>query len=619
MATREDILDTTKRLWIATDSIKPDTPVAKGWVFPPTPLSTMSDAPIAFLQYTSGSTGGAKGVVVRHWELVANCFNCTLLTQGLGDFRIYQQGIGISWLPTFHDMGLIGFHVAPMLIGGPVIYMSPIHFIQNPIVWLKVMSRYPLVFSGAPPFALDLCVRRVTEEDKKEIDLSGVAALILGAEPIKPAFLEAFATVFKRCGFVSTAFLTCFGMAENVLHVAGKWSNKYGVRKLRVDSKALTNNLLKIYDDAIVDVKDETTTEGNKNNNNTSSSSSSSSSTTTSSSTPPTVKHKPYYTADPVKAKNTYEKALKSAYKDKDRQRIQQLIDEAKDGNEAGVADSQWIVSSGEMLHFSTPPVLETKDFPCETRRPHIWRKEIASQVIVVNSEGEEVEDGVIGEIWVCGSSKTAGYFDAKKVYYNYTNNPNNSSEVESKHTTDKGKDKSKQQEKDELDKSEVNRRNFKAKLKKAVKPETKDLITWAKANAKKVHDIFTVDLSITNNSNSSNRYDMTDHTPYPDSLLDTIDVWSANLDRPVFGFLMHSVTKEGEVEWLRTGDMGVIYDGELFITGRLKEMIIIRGQNFYAHDIEHAINVRGIKDFTGMSGFDAIHCILLRWNHLYL
>lgn len=169
----------------------------------------------AFLQYTSGSTGAPKGVILSHDNLIENQI---LLKRG---FRNYSESVYLSWLPLFHDMGLIGNFLQAIYIGQPFVFMTPNAFLQQPIRWLKAISRYKARVSGAPNFAYDLCVERIKDEDKEELELSSWEVAFNGAEPVRADTLERFSGAFKNCGFDENAFYPCYGTAESTLIISG--------------------------------------------------------------------------------------------------------------------------------------------------------------------------------------------------------------------------------------------------------------------------------------------------------------------------------------------------------------------------------------------------------------
>ncbi len=190
-------------------------PLAEAWVDPAVTPNTL-----AFLQYTSGSTGTPKGVMVSHGNLLHN-------TQLIS--RAYQatpDGMGLTWLPLYHDMGLIGGILQPIYFGRPTHVMTPTHFLQKPLRWLKALSETGATMSGGPNFAYDLCVERVTDEEKKSLDLSQWGIAFNGAEPVRAETLDRFAEAFEPCGFRREAFYPCYGLAEGTLMVAGgcKWT-----------------------------------------------------------------------------------------------------------------------------------------------------------------------------------------------------------------------------------------------------------------------------------------------------------------------------------------------------------------------------------------------------------
>lgn len=166
---------------------------------------------LAFLQYTSGSTATPKGVLIGHDTLAAN----------LGQLGMRRTDSEVphvvSWLPFYHDMGLICGILLAAFIGGSATLMSPIDFLKRPVSWLRAMHRYQGWLSPAPPFALELCVRKVTPEDLVGFDFSHWKAAIVGAEPIRRPTLERFAALLAPFGFHPNAVGPAYGLAESVV------------------------------------------------------------------------------------------------------------------------------------------------------------------------------------------------------------------------------------------------------------------------------------------------------------------------------------------------------------------------------------------------------------------
>ncbi|MEL6440939.1 MAG: fatty acyl-AMP ligase [Cyanobacteria bacterium J06621_8] len=170
---------------------------------------------LAFLQYTSGSTGMPKGVMVTHQNII---HNQQLIKTA---FDHSDQSVGVGWLPLFHDMGLIGHVLQPIYVGIPSILMSPLAFLQKPIRWLQAISKYRATTSGGPIFAYDLCLQKVKPEQLPDLDLSSWDLAYSGAEPIRAETLERFAQKFAQCGFKQKAFYPCYGLAETTLFTTG--------------------------------------------------------------------------------------------------------------------------------------------------------------------------------------------------------------------------------------------------------------------------------------------------------------------------------------------------------------------------------------------------------------
>ncbi|OGB22666.1 MAG: fatty acyl-AMP ligase [Burkholderiales bacterium RIFCSPLOWO2_02_FULL_57_36] len=196
--------------WIATDELGDS--VTSRPVSAPTPDNTLP----VYLQYTSGSTGAPKGVMVSHQNLLHN----SVLIKSR--FEHSAASRGVIWLPPYHDMGLIGGILQPLYAGFPVVLMSHIDFLKHPLRWLRTISRFRATTSGGPNFAYEmLASMRITDADFEKLDLSSWDVAFTGAEPVRAKTLRAFAQRFAPCGFRSEAFYPCYGLAEHTLFVTG--------------------------------------------------------------------------------------------------------------------------------------------------------------------------------------------------------------------------------------------------------------------------------------------------------------------------------------------------------------------------------------------------------------
>ncbi len=217
-----DILNQTPHLaqldWIATDRISADG--ADQWKKP-----DIQSSDLAVLQFTSGSTGTPKGVMLTHGNLM---HNVALITMA---FDLTRDGAGMTWLPTYHDMGLVGGVLNPLYFGRFNVLMSPLAFLQKPARWLWAVSRYGVTVSGGPNFAYDLCVEKITPDQCEGLDLSRWQVAFNGAEPVRPETIQAFTEKFGPYGFRPEAFYPCYGMAETTLIVTGgyKWERPHTI------------------------------------------------------------------------------------------------------------------------------------------------------------------------------------------------------------------------------------------------------------------------------------------------------------------------------------------------------------------------------------------------------
>jgi acyl transferase domain-containing protein/acyl-CoA synthetase (AMP-forming)/AMP-acid ligase II/acyl carrier protein len=194
--------------WLASDDVP--SALAAEWKDPGANLETL-----AFLQYTSGSTSAPRGVMVTHGNLL---HNLSCLRQVFGFSR---ESVGVTWLPHYHDMGLIGGLLQPLYAGGEMIVMSPSSFLQRPLRWLAALSRYRATTMVAPNFAYELCAQKISAENRAGLDLSMIQVALCGAEPVRPDTLTQFAAAFGPCGFRTEAFRPAYGLAESTLIVSG--------------------------------------------------------------------------------------------------------------------------------------------------------------------------------------------------------------------------------------------------------------------------------------------------------------------------------------------------------------------------------------------------------------
>ncbi|WP_157229351.1 AMP-binding protein [Rivularia sp. PCC 7116] len=194
--------------YLATDSLIENNLI--DWHKPIIDKSTL-----AFLQYTSGSTGKPKGVMVSHGNLIHNSYYIQQACE------LTSKSISVTWLPSFHDMGLVDGILQPLYTGFLGVVMSPTSFLGKPVRWLQAISDYKATHCGGPNFAYELCINKISSEQIKNIDLSSWRSAYNGAEPIRRDTLKRFVEKFQVCGFRENSFYPCYGMAETTLMVSG--------------------------------------------------------------------------------------------------------------------------------------------------------------------------------------------------------------------------------------------------------------------------------------------------------------------------------------------------------------------------------------------------------------
>ena len=199
--------DLDRLQWFTTDDIE-------GSIAQEVPQTDVTADTLALLQYTSGSISKPKGVMITHGNLL---HNQRMIKEV---FQQSQNSIIVSWLPFYHDMGLIGNVVQPVYLGAHCIFMPPMAFLQRPYRWLQAISRYKATTSGSPNFGYDLCARKITAEQRRNLDLSNWSVAYNGSEPVRPDTLQLFYQTFKSCGFRRSAFHPCYGLAEATLLVS---------------------------------------------------------------------------------------------------------------------------------------------------------------------------------------------------------------------------------------------------------------------------------------------------------------------------------------------------------------------------------------------------------------
>lgn len=213
--------------WLPVEPFRNETPVAE-W-------TDFADDTLAFLQYTSGSTGSPRGVMVTRANLA---HNSALIRTAFGSGPDTR---GVFWLPHYHDMGLIGSIVGTLYCGASSLLMSPPALIRRPVAWLEAITETRATITGGPDFSYALCVDKVSPSQRSRLDLSSLGVAFSGAEPVRYDTLEKFSDAFASCGFRREAFTPCYGMAEATLLVSSRL-HPMPLTWLEVDAAALERN-----------------------------------------------------------------------------------------------------------------------------------------------------------------------------------------------------------------------------------------------------------------------------------------------------------------------------------------------------------------------------------------
>lgn len=207
--------------WIASDAVEGAGDTLK-----------VTDSTVLFLQYTSGSTQQPRGVMVSHNNILHNC-----------KATLQHSPVGVSWLPHYHDMGLIGYYLYIMVMGGSSVGFSGAHFLRRPSLWLETITRFDGTITSAPNFAFEYCLRPklINNEKLGELDLSSLVCIMNASEPVRASTYKRFQARFGPCGLSEKAHSVFFGLAENTLSVTGG-----GRVALTVNSRLLQRNQLKV-------------------------------------------------------------------------------------------------------------------------------------------------------------------------------------------------------------------------------------------------------------------------------------------------------------------------------------------------------------------------------------
>jgi len=218
----------TQMNWVIYEDIQPENEQN----FQPTDIEP---GDVALLQYTSGSTGQPKGVMITQLNLL---YNSEYIRQSFG---LNKNSIGLNWLPVFHDMGLIGGVLQAAYLGAINIGMPPIAFLKNPTNWLQAIQKYKATTGGGPNFSYDYCVQKTNTEEAAQLDLSSMTVFYSGAEPIRKTTFDSFASHFEAAQVNPRQLYSCYGMAETTLIVTGQTPGE-APKFLNLDTEALSKN-----------------------------------------------------------------------------------------------------------------------------------------------------------------------------------------------------------------------------------------------------------------------------------------------------------------------------------------------------------------------------------------